>query len=741
MQAVRKQITPYSYQEEILSQIEDHFNAKNSRGKVIMACGTGKSYIAYWAHERLKSQRTLVFVPTLALVHQITADWKRLNPEIQYMAICSDSEAGNESTEATTDIDEIRPFLRDNINCLVFSTYQSTRKLVKCFEKKLDPFDLIIFDEAHRTAGGKNKQVFSLSLKDSNIPSKNRLFLTATPKFVSDEDDGFCMNDQDLYGEVISELPFSEAIEKGLLSDYRLLVSVVDDSEENYLKIIKQNKLINIDSLKIKDFARNVALGQSLLDVISKYKIKKAITFHGTISNAVGFSKTFKKLLGYNSETGIHADVLHSKQKAKTRQQSLDALKKQHVVLSNCRCLTEGIDVPILDSIAYIDPKQSIIDIIQSIGRVLRKKKGKDFGYIIVPIFIKKGENYKDELLRGKNRSLWKLAKILKVMDSVIAKEFKGYKASGRKKGKKISKVIVESAIEVSQDFLEALNIKIVEESTSSFDIMLEVYKKYHKEMFNRTNGFSTYKTPDGVPLGCWVSTWREKIRNQPEGISDEKIEKLLDIGFEIGSSQAELRNRRVKNLLNRGDLKGEDIIKIRKWYAKGFLSKEQIKAIEATLQDWSWESTKTPISDWVEALKKNPGFTRDQFRLYFQEHYKGKDPNGFNSVIRALKKRYKDENKTPEEFKVLSGLSWWSWKNKSEMRKEKISRHVENLKQLQEFTPAECKRVFGCYSNIALGVKQIRKYYKSGDLNEKEIKELEAIKFWSWTPRKNRKK
>jgi predicted helicase len=420
---------PYDFQEEIINDVVDGFK-QNDRGKLIAACGTGKTLMSLWISERLDTDTVLFVAPSLALVRQTIDEWTSQASEEQkfdYLAVCSDSsvDAGEDHWElpiedvdipVSTDQNEVNEFIEKDHNYkkVVFSTYHSLDRVMDAIDDSDDfSFDLTIFDEAHRTAGTSKSDMFSLGLSNDNIPSKRRLFMTATERLVTPqaksyvenntENTVFSMDDKDRYGDIFAKLNFGKAIEKGVISDYEIVTSFVKEeelfdylSEESHVKTIIEDQEVAVDS---EILYKQLVMAKSYENL----SISKVFSFHNLIKSSKAFSKgSGNEKVSLNSivneitdiNEGIFAEHIDGSMRSSKRRRIFDEFEDANLgLISNARCLTEGVDVPKVDCTYFADPKQSIIDIVQASGRALRKTKDdkEDKAYLLIPVLIPEG--------------------------------------------------------------------------------------------------------------------------------------------------------------------------------------------------------------------------------------------------------------------------------------------------------------------------------------------------------------
>ena len=394
---------PKEHQIKALKQAVKHFvKEDNSRGKLIFPCGSGKSLTGYWITQELKSKSTIIAVPSLSLVKQTLDVYLReivaKGKKVKWLCICSDEGIGSEEdivfkTEnlgvpCQTDPIYIKKWLLENKdeNIVIFTTYQSGRIIAEVSKDLKFKFDVGIFDEAHKTVGS-DKKLFSHLLFEENIAIDKRIFMTATERFYAgSKDDIISMDDEDIYGDTFAQMSFKEAIEMELLTDYKVITIEVKQSE--IADFIKDNNLVQLnDKWKKETESRSLASMLALRKAMKLYPIKNAVSFHSSIDKAV----RNKELQTYITDTYNYTpiDTFTVSGKMPTTKRNIivkEFADSPKALITNARCLTEGVDVPNIDCIVFADPRKSKVDIVQALGRALRKKEGKDWGYVILPV-------------------------------------------------------------------------------------------------------------------------------------------------------------------------------------------------------------------------------------------------------------------------------------------------------------------------------------------------------------------
>lgn len=457
---------------------------KNDRGQLIMACGTGKTFTAIRLAEKFAEQngghaRVLFMVPSLALMSQSISEFSNeIEGPFHAYAVCSDSKVGREKKRggAYADLADLRvedlqlPATTDgaalanamNANPLdeglevVFSTYHSIDAVSAAQAAGVGEFDLIICDEAHRTTGvtlaDESESNFVKIHDDNWVAGRKRVYMTATPK-IFNEDTKFqasekaavlcSMDDVDTFGQVFYRIGFGEAVEKGLLTDYKVLVLGVSESqvatsfqnlladESNELAIDDVAKLVGCWNGLAK--RRSGELEASFGDDLAP--MKRAVAFSRSIKDSQKIEREFEDLVRINlrnrenddptDDLGVQVRHIDGGFNAQSRAELLNWLKQEPNeegpicrILTNARCLTEGVDVPNLDAVLFLNPRNSMVDVIQAVGRVMRRAEGKKYGYIILPIAIPDGMSAAQALSDNQRyKVVWQVLQALRAHD------------------------------------------------------------------------------------------------------------------------------------------------------------------------------------------------------------------------------------------------------------------------------------------------------------------------------------
>lgn len=406
-----KPIKPREHQKHAMQNAYEHFEKeKNSLGKLISPCGTGKSLTGYWIAQNLRARKIIVAVPSLALIRQTLQVWARESVaekrDIRWIAVCSDETVGDIERDDVavltqdlgirvhTDPDEIAEWLKTGKKdtTVVFTTYQSGKAIAEAARKSKTVFDVGIFDEAHKTAGKKDS-LFSYLLNNKNIGIKKRVFMTATERhYRGQSNEIVSMDDPEIYGDTFELLSFKKALETRppILSDYKIVTISV--SRDEIVSLIKENLLVKPDRGKWdREVEAEMLAGViALRKAMKKYPIRHAVSFHSSIARARAFKNTQDTFSKVFPQYGL-LDTFHVSGKTPTaiRSRELDEFAQaKRSLVTNARCLTEGVDVPNIDCVLFADPRKSTIDIVQAVGRALRTYEGKQLGYVIVPVLL-----------------------------------------------------------------------------------------------------------------------------------------------------------------------------------------------------------------------------------------------------------------------------------------------------------------------------------------------------------------
>ena len=456
--ALLKPHKPKAHQKPAVKDAHGHFViGKAKRGKLIMPCGSGKSLTAYWIAGELGSRRIVIAVPSLALIRQTLKVWLRETQanqqEVEWICVCSDESAGRVERDDTavlrqdlgvpclTDPNEIAAWLKRKHSGLtvVFTTYQSGETLAKAARAAKFTFDLGIMDEAHKTVGDGEK-LFSHLLQDKNLPIRRRLFMTATERrYAGQSDTVLSMDDPATYGETFHLLSFKRAMEYDppILSDYKIISIAV--SREEVAELIRKNTFVRPDKgpwneeIEADMLASLIALRKAM----KRYPIRHAVSFQGRIQRAEVF-KTHNDDFTQSFHSYGKLETFHVSGKTPTGTRARiigEFARAERALITNARCLTEGVDVPGIDCVLFADPRRSAVDIVQAVGRALRPAPNKQFGYIIVPILHDTDATADDIFKSPAFKEILTTLRALASNDEQIIEYFRGVSQGQQRKG------------------------------------------------------------------------------------------------------------------------------------------------------------------------------------------------------------------------------------------------------------------------------------------------------------------
>lgn len=442
-------LNPKPHQLEAVDAAKKHYlDGQNALGKLIMACGTGKTLAAFWITQAIGAQSIVVVVPSLALIKQNLSAWLREivaeGKLVNWLCVCSD--------DSVTDIDEdsLIGFTKDlGIPCstdpeyiatwlhahngkplVVFVTYQSGRVFSEAVAKAEMMFDFGVFDEAHKTTGNQDK-IFAHMLFDANLPIRQRLFMTATErKYIGYSDRVASMEHVSIYGQTFYSLSFKHAIEAQppLLSDYRVMTIVVQEDEAAVARLIEKNAYLATENEQAGAVtARSLASVIALRKAVEQFGIKHAISFHSSIKRAKDFAGLCDTV-SQSDTSGPQMRTYHVSGSMATSQRDrilTEFTSQTPSLVANARCLTEGVDIPAVDAVFFADRKTSTIDVVQACGRAMRLAPEKQLGYIVVPLVVQAGEKVDDIISGQEFESVLAILRSLASNDGRIVEYFR----------------------------------------------------------------------------------------------------------------------------------------------------------------------------------------------------------------------------------------------------------------------------------------------------------------------------
>jgi superfamily II DNA or RNA helicase len=552
-----------SYQLDAVADVEKAFSDGSDRAQLLMACGTGKTITTQGVAAALAADRLLVLAPSLSLLRQLINDYRwQYGGRMDGIAVCSDTSVGavapgeDVDDPVVTDAELGVPTVANPVDIgaflapvagerprVVFATYQSSRRVADAqADEGVPAFDLAVADEAHYLAG-RPSAAFATVLEGTAIRATRRLFATATPRLVaphvraSDPEVWASMDDPALFGPVAHRLPFGEAIQADLLSDYRLLVLGADE----HLAAAIDTRVL-VDAGIVTD-ARTLATALAVLRLARDHGRRRILTFHSRKSGARTFARllqTHRAWVPAELRMDLVAETVTGEQPSDVRAAALARLARAGApgqpavrVLTNARCLTAGVDVPALDAVVFVDPRRSRVDVVQAVGRVLRRAEGKELGHVVVPVPVEDPERAEAAVTGSGFAEVWEVLAALADHDDVLAEQIERARRELGRTGR-VGEVgrqrLVVDVPGVDADQLAAgVWLQAVTRIGSSWSQGLGAL-----EEFNGTRGHARvpqgHVTAQGFALGRWVVNQRQarKANRMPQ----ERIEALDALGF-----------------------------------------------------------------------------------------------------------------------------------------------------------------------------------------------------------------
>jgi superfamily II DNA or RNA helicase len=643
---------PRPHQRQAISHVLKGFQ-ESDRGQLIMACGTGKTLTALFVTEELAAERTLVLVPSLSLLAQTLREWTANGREaFDFLPVCSDQTVADDDAvvantselgfPVTTDQVTIADFLRKKSGKrIVFATYQSSPQVAAAFQlSRVHGFDLAVADEAHRCAGPVTSE-FSTILDSDAIKASRRLFMTATPRYFTgrvireakaSDFEVASMDDETVFGPVFHRLGFADAIKKGLLTDYQVAVVGVDD--DTYCSWAQKGRFVNTDDLEVVN-ARALAGQIGLAKALRDYGLRRTISFHSRVKRAREFAHSLPGAIAWmpadqRPSGRLWADYASGEMAAGQRLALLQHLRTldddERGLLANARCLAEGIDVPTLDGVAFIDPKRSEVDIVQAVGRAIRRAADKKIGTIVLPVFINTNDDPAVALDDPAFKAIWDVIKALRAHDDELGEQLDGLRRKlGRLgHGGKLqlpAKIRLNLPESVGAEFVHAIDVRIVEQTTASWEFWFGLLERFVNQQGDVEVPRSV--TMDGYALGEWVKTQRSfHSRGALSPDRQNRLEQLPDWTWDPFESQWE---EGFNNLLQYVEKHGHALVaasekfngfNLGRWvtvqrvnHEKRKIEPERQRRLE-TVEGWTWRPRS---GQWEEGYKR--------LREYVHEH------------------------------------------------------------------------------------------------------------------------
>lgn len=685
------------HQEEAIRAAVEGFLSV-SRGTVVMACGTGKTLVGQRVAEALISgvedPRVLVTFPSIQLLDQTLRSWRRdaLLP-FDALAFCSDSTVGSDDISAaeltvpvTTDPEVLARWFDERTGSVkvLFSTYQSTPSVAESHRQcGIGSWDVVIADEAHRCAGESDK-AFGTVLADERIPAVKRLFLTATPRVHSAVRRGASptlasMNDTSLFGVRLHTLTFGEAIGRGLLSDYHVAVIGVSDFEAH--KLVLDNPVVDVSSLDRLD-ASHVAIQVAVAQAAREYDLRRIIVFHNRIRSSKSFTKALPATVDCLSEdrrptVPLRAEHIDGSADASRRHEVAERLAatgaQEWTVISNVRCLSEGVDFPALDGIVFAEPRTSQIEVAQAVGRAIRLNPDRESASLIVlPVYVAPEESAESVVSDSAYKHVYQTLNALADHDNELAVQLRRARRElgNGERPKLPDRVSVVMHGAADSTFYEAFSARMIRMTTSSWDEAMAILLRYVSE--TGTSQVPTETVFGGMQLGRWVSDRRKNFR-------------------------------------------------------RGELSKDRIAELES-LPGWVWDVLEF---EWARMLGVLERYAAQHGGTFFTR--KKVEGTHLSSWVTYQRRDYRAGIMSPDRIAALENVSGWTWDPAStawEQAMMLLSRYVDEhgTSKISKSSTIDGFR-------LGLWVRNRRKEFRDGVLPAERVAELEALPGWTWDP------
>jgi len=540
---------PRAYQAEAVEALTAAL-AGGGRAQLHAACGSGKTLIGVWTAERVVSGPGLivVMVPTLALVAQTIATWRKATTVDRVLAVCSDdtvvdapAHLGDVDAAVTTNADDIAEWITGSASRdLLVCTYISAPRLSQALTALPARADLVVFDEAHHLAGRPEFSTHRV-LDDAYLPADRRLFMTATPRIDNalQESAGLLsMSDEDVFGPVAYTYPWAQAISDGHLEDYRLVVLGISETEMYAMLHDEAHSYVDDAGLDLHTFGVQTLLAKAA----RRYGLRRVLVFNDRLVTAADFARSLARTLDQlpddaRPEGQVTAEHISGEMNHARRDVVLDHLRHpptDWTVVTNVRCLSEGVDVPAVDGVVFAHPKRSRVDIMQAVGRALRRSDtGTGTATILLPIVIPYSNESGDEVADldpGDWRVLWQVVRALRAHDDVLGIELDRQRSHLPTENLGLpDKITIEMPASTPARLADQLKALLVKQTTSAWWVGFG-----HARDYARDHGHllvsSGHVTGTGFALGRWILNARQARRKG--WLSPDRVAALDEIGM-----------------------------------------------------------------------------------------------------------------------------------------------------------------------------------------------------------------
>lgn len=693
------------------------------RAQVTMPCGTGKSLVAVACAVRSHARLVHLVVPTIALIQQSVRGWREALPDVRIVVARSDELVAGTlaGVEITTEPARLATLLAHSPTAsmtVVISTYASLPRVKKALSHSGRAFDIAIGDEAHHCAGPWSSPSSLLARTGSEFPAHKRLFLTATRRIDADADPRVTasMDDELAFGRQVYVLSLRAAIDRGLLSDYRIAIVAATAQEWSWLSYRGAPERVpgrraaprvsfgaspGFTSLSAQALAAVFALGRHM----GTSRTRRVLTFHNRISEARSFALVIPMLLLRESGApACHAEVIHGGLSSLRRATAIAALDRagddQSVVLTNVRCLAEGVDLPSLDAVVFASTRTSTVDIVQAVGRVLRPHPDKEIGTIILPVIVRDGTEAADRLASSSYSDAFRVLSVLRDHDAELAAALDAARRRrGRHGGGRMLAPVGSGPLRIelpeglSESFIAGFELEILRATMSAWGERFGQLEAWVAE--HGTAEVPTGATVDDFRLGAWVHQQRTlyKVRS----LVGARVALLETVPGWSWSAWDATWNRMFDLVLRHsretgGALVGQaaevDGAKVGQWvkaqrerFHRGQLDAERVGRLEA-VPGWVWR-LRTPLragrvtleaASWnttFEAVLQHAIATGGGAQLAQSRKLGGISAGAW---VKAQREKYHRGQLDAEHLRRLESIPGWVWRLRTPVRERSDS-------------------------------------------------------------------
>jgi superfamily II DNA or RNA helicase len=756
---------PWPHQLAAVDAIADTIPEEGSC-QVAIATASGKTLIGAWSAARLDLDHVLVMVPNLALIAQTAEVWAATEHwgAARSLAVCGDT--GELTLPSTTDPGQVRSFLAEPGRAVVYATYQSSPVLVEAGCR----FDLAIADEAHHLAGAPDK-AFGAIVR-GEILAARRLYMTATPRrFARRKGDVALVSmsdDQGSFGPRVFDFPLSDAVDAGVVADYRVIVAAVE--RDTFERVAAQPDLADLNP-------HLLAGAIAVVRAMGEFGLTSCLSFHNRVDRA----RRFAELVGAVAEAlpaarpagPGWAGWVDGASSVRIRRRLLARLADPHTwgVMANAKALGEGVDVPALDAVAIVDPKSSETDVLQATGRALRRATSSKIGTVILPVLLTSDSTSDDPLAGADERSLQLVGGVLRALRahdaelgarldrarrSVVRRPFAARPDLSAVLRRRAARRLLQSRIELwvpggaTGDLACAMALRLVREATPSWE---EAFGRLLASLAEHGTARvpQTTKVPDETgtfSLGAWCTVQRGLHRRGL--LAPERASRLDELpgwdwdprendwwsGFDALAGYVATHNAYPpQGAVWQGRKVGVFLNEVRTAYkADGWLTKfpDRVAALEA-LPGWAWNQRHANWEDHYEALAawaRAHGHARPSHG----ELVDGFDIGRWTAKQRAKIRAGRLDSERTARLRALPG-----WLDHTiEALWEDGYRRLIAWTDAHGTSPAQ-KTVLDDGFQLGVWVASQRERWRRGRLDPRRAERLEAIPAWSWTPHAGR--